>query len=370
MGAACSCFKENQLDSDQFTVQKISSNSRAQQEHSPFVIEVPVTSFQSLEINNSNLIVLQSLLRGFLDRRKVKERIKSQGTQVRLNSGYTAQPRNSILEIHGDLPNYENTITQAISKKLEPFQYNYDFNDPAPRVKKGPVQLDNGAIYIGEWSDRWERHGKGIQVWPDGSKYEGYWMHDRANGKGRLIHNDGDVYEGDWVDDKAHGHGNYRHTDGATYDGQWQDDKQHGHGVEVWPDGARYEGDYTFGKKDGRGNFNWSDGSKYIGEFKENNIDGYGIYSWMDGRRYEGTWKNNKMDGFGTFTWADGRCYKGEYYDDKKQGKGTFSWPDGRKYEGNWHNGKQHGRGIYCTAKGEKKEGEWKDGKRLKWVEN
>jgi hypothetical protein len=40
------------------------------------------------------------------------------------------------------------------------------------------------------------RDGMGIQIWPDGSKYEGYWKADKANGRGRLIHADGDVYEG------------------------------------------------------------------------------------------------------------------------------------------------------------------------------
>ena len=51
------------------------------------------------------------------------------------------------------------------------------------------------------------RQGKGIQIWPDGSMYEGYWADNKANGKGRLIHADGDVYDGQWKDDKAHGKG-------------------------------------------------------------------------------------------------------------------------------------------------------------------
>jgi hypothetical protein len=42
------------------------------------------------------------------------------------------------------------------------------------------------------------REGRGIQIWRDGSRYEGYWKNNRANGRGRLIHADGDVYEGEW----------------------------------------------------------------------------------------------------------------------------------------------------------------------------
>lgn len=39
-----------------------------------------------------------------------------------------------------------------------------------------------------------ERCGRGKQIWPDGSIYEGYWDRNTANGQGRLIHADGDAY--------------------------------------------------------------------------------------------------------------------------------------------------------------------------------
>jgi hypothetical protein len=35
-----------------------------------------------------------------------------------------------------------------------------------------PVVLPNGAVYTGEWKDGM-RDGKGIQEWPDGSRYIG-----------------------------------------------------------------------------------------------------------------------------------------------------------------------------------------------------
>jgi hypothetical protein len=84
-----------------------------------------------------------------------------------------------------------------------------------------------------------ERHGFGIQVWPDGSKYVGYWRHDKANGKGRLIHSEGDMYEGiprafsagDWKDDAACGQGRLVDSTGMVYVGAWLNDKQHGQGI-------------------------------------------------------------------------------------------------------------------------------------------
>ena len=76
--------------------------------------------------------------------------------------------------------------------------------------------LNDNSTYEGEWNVETNmRHGRGIQIWQDGSIYEGYWVHDKANGRGRLIHGDGDIYEGMWKDDKASGYGQYTHTDGA-----------------------------------------------------------------------------------------------------------------------------------------------------------
>ena len=41
-----------------------------------------------------------------------------------------------------------------------------------------------------------------MQIWPDGSIYEGDWVNDKANGNGRLINVDGDYYKGEWIEDR------------------------------------------------------------------------------------------------------------------------------------------------------------------------
>ena len=41
------------------------------------------------------------------------------------------------------------------------------------------------------------RHGRGKQIWPDSSVFEGYWFEDATSTKGRLFLCDGDNYEGD-----------------------------------------------------------------------------------------------------------------------------------------------------------------------------
>ena len=170
----------------------------------------------------------------------------------------------------GFMPDYSNQFSRQTELRLGPVVYDSevsDMNQNHNLILKGPHELDNGAIYLGYWTQYGQREGKGTQIWKDGSKYEGYWKNDQANGYGRLIHSDGDCFYGYWLNDKSHGRGTYEHMDGAKYSGDWVEDKQHGFGVETWPDAAKYEGNYEHGKKHGIGTFEWADGSMYIGEF-------------------------------------------------------------------------------------------------------
>jgi len=49
--------------------------------------------------------------------------------------------------------------------------------------EKEAVKFKNGVIYQGQWKGdvRW---GYGVQVWPDGARYEGNWVNGKANGQG------------------------------------------------------------------------------------------------------------------------------------------------------------------------------------------
>eukprot|EP00971_Amphidinium_carterae_P277644 5510660-Amphidinium_carterae.1 len=65
-------------------------------------------------------------------------------------------------------------------------------------------QLESGATYTGEWIGS-DRHGHGVQVWPDGARFEGQWEANKVKGHGKFTHADSDVYEGQWQEGKAHG---------------------------------------------------------------------------------------------------------------------------------------------------------------------
>ena len=381
----CSCFhsitnEENQLNTDRAIVELerniVHSYENSFKVHSDNEKELVI---DSLEINIGDIIELQSIIRGYLERKRNKaiphsdyrpnRHTPAEQQQIRPRSRKGSMDsevcRTEVKELPSDLiPDYFSSSIKLIKAKLGQFIYGEILSDEAC-ITRSAVEMENGQIFAGEWNIKNQRHGKGLQSWNDGSMYEGYWKNDKANGRGRLIHANGDVYEGEWLNDKAHGKGIYIHADGAMYEGYWEQDKQHGKGVETWPDGARYEGMYVNGQKHGFGRFCWADNSLYEGMFSANDIHGVGTYIWSDQRKFVGDWRHNKMHGKGRFTWSDGRSYEGEYQEDKKHGKGVFIWPGDRKYEGDWKNGKQHGNGIYTTING-RKEGEWKDGNRIK----
>jgi hypothetical protein len=108
----------------------------------------------------------------------------------------------------------------------------------------GYKDVGEGRLYKGQFNKKTgERDGVGIQIWPDGSKYEGIWRRDKANGRGRMTHANGDMYEGQWRDDKANGNGVFVDANNAMYTGEWVEDTQHGYGEEQWDNGAaRYKG--------------------------------------------------------------------------------------------------------------------------------
>lgn len=50
---------------------------------------------------------------------------------------------------------------------------NNNFDD-LPLENREEYKFKNGAVYKGQWKGE-VRHGFGIQIWPDGARYEGHW---------------------------------------------------------------------------------------------------------------------------------------------------------------------------------------------------
>ena len=152
-----------------------------------------------------------------------------------------------------EMPDYYNNLTMQIEETQGPFNYdnphyNVDVDNSNAAtddsedelVQDGPYELVNGAIYTGEFNQSGQRQGRGFQIWPDGSKYEGFWSNDKAHGYGRMIFSNGDFYHGEWIESKFCGKGTYQHRDGTKLTCMWQNDSQNGYGIETWLDGANF----------------------------------------------------------------------------------------------------------------------------------
>jgi hypothetical protein len=186
-----------------------------------------------------------------------------------------------------------NEKVKETEKKLDLFVFND--NDAYGDELGMPVASEEGWVYVGQVNNNGEKNGRGIYIWPDGSKYVGYWSNDKANGYGRLIRADGDAYEGYWVNDKAQGKGKYIYFNGGYYEGYWENNLQSGRGEEYSPDGSVFTGSYKNGLKHGYGEFTWPDKSIFKGNFNNGCIDGKGTFMSSHGATCVGTWKNNKI---------------------------------------------------------------------------
>lgn len=65
-------------------------------------------------------------------------------------------------------PDFYNDITRPIALQLGPFKFSDE--NPAELPIQGPIQLEGGARYIGQFVNG-VREGRGKQVWEDYSLY-------------------------------------------------------------------------------------------------------------------------------------------------------------------------------------------------------
>jgi len=218
--------------------------------------------------------------------------------------------------------------------------------------------------YTGAKNLKGEPHGKGVMRYPDGSRYEGFWINGNKEGKGINYNSKGGKTEEEWYNrNLISGNGEFNIPGEGIYYGEMKNKKRHGKGKMVFADGVVYEGEWKNGKQDGWGIYFYSDGiSRYEGEWKDDQAHGKGILICPDGYKYEGEWKNDQKNGYGIQILADGQKYEGEWKNDQQNGKGTLTLPDGTKYEGEWEKGVKNGEGILYSIKGEKIEEEWQNG--------
>jgi hypothetical protein len=182
-----------------------------------------------------------------------------------------------------------------------------------------------------------DKHGKGVDYYPNGTRYDGEFDHNIRSGFGELIYEDGAKYRGGWKDNKQHGKGMYVNPDGSlskalpvsrqfNYEGSRnpQSDLALGDGEAKYPDGSTYKGQFRDGKKHGHGYMMWPDGD-------DRTLSQGGTIS----AKYNGEWRGDLKHGHGVYYYANGNVFEGNWVDGKRCGKGIFIYPDGKQFEVN-----------------------------------
>ena len=75
--------------------------------------------------------------------------------------------------------------------------------------------------------DNDKQHGHGVEIWPDGSRFEGNFYEGLKHGKGHFKWRDGSSYEGDFNLNHIEGRGVFVWSDGSSYSGEWHNDMVH-----------------------------------------------------------------------------------------------------------------------------------------------
>ena len=67
------------------------------------------------------------------------------------------------------IPDYSTDLVKETEEKVGDFVYEQDeAKYGTDLITKGPYELDNGAIFQGQWTVDGVRQGRGIQIWKDG----------------------------------------------------------------------------------------------------------------------------------------------------------------------------------------------------------
>uniref|UniRef100_A0A4W4GF00 Ankyrin repeat and MYND domain containing 1 n=1 Tax=Electrophorus electricus TaxID=8005 RepID=A0A4W4GF00_ELEEL len=111
-----------------------------------------------------------------------------------------------------------------------------------------------------------QRNGRGIQEWPDGSKYEGEFVNGLKQGAGVFTWPNGEFYEGSFYKDYRHGCGTYS-----------------------WPDGGQFTGKFYLNRKEGYG-LNCVTRCFLCGLHHADERFGPGVTTYLDGRQDVGLW--------------------------------------------------------------------------------
>ena len=162
---------------------------------------------------------------------------------------------------------------------------------------KSTVYAVDGSQYCGEWRNN-RKEGKGVQVYRNGNKFDGFFANDKRHGQGSFFVKRGTrlrlQYSGEWSEDKKHGLGTYHFESGNRYEGSWEHGVIQGWGIMYYENEDRYEGDWVDNKRNGTGTLYLANGDRFQGNFSDDKKEGPGTYYYVSkNQRLDGEWVND-----------------------------------------------------------------------------
>jgi hypothetical protein len=218
-------------------------------------------------------------------------------------------------------------------------------------------KLPDNTLYRGEFNKDCIPHGRGIQVRPDGSTFVGYFLNGKISGLGRFMNCDKIVYQGLFISQEGgettlggesivvHGKGMETWPNGIKYEGTYNMGHKEGDGVLFMLDG-KYVGEFYNDDFNGYGEVTWRNGNSYKGSWKDGMMHGKGTFTWKNGKKYTGRYKFGEKDGKGVMAWPDKRYYEGDWKNGKMHGEGLYIYfhigrGKLRRVKGEWENGER-----------------------------
>ncbi|XP_048866956.1 ankyrin repeat and MYND domain-containing protein 1 [Brienomyrus brachyistius] len=115
-------------------------------------------------------------------------------------------------------------------------------------------------------------NGRGVQVWPDGCRYEGQFVEGLKQGIGVFTWPNGEVYEGSFYRDCRHGEGVFSWPGGARFVGKFYLNQREGYGIQEFPNGTVFQGLYHSGQRFGPGVATYPDGRQDVGLWHQDRL--------------------------------------------------------------------------------------------------
>jgi hypothetical protein len=156
----------------------------------------------------NSIVKLQAFIRGVNYRLRFKIINLNKNLRV-LTKKFTMLPAVQDGFLHSKMPGKAiNIETVQINKKVSLIEEKLGefvieekellkcIEEQKHNLRNYSLEYEDGSIYYGYYNKEWEREGLGILMFPDGSKYQGFFKSNKMHGRGRLVGSHGDYYWG------------------------------------------------------------------------------------------------------------------------------------------------------------------------------